>query len=193
MKTISIRGIIVDAWYDHAYFEPEIAAGVITPSSRFVRELREALAADAAEPVEIEINSTGGDVFAGGEMLAAIQDAGERVARVTVGGIAASMAANIALMAARPLAVHTNSLIYFHSATSILWGGPGAHADEAELLDRVNAPMIARLKAAGVPAARVDRGFEDGRNMVLGADECAEYLGAEIIGATAAAPAKPGA
>lgn len=191
-KTIKILGTIVDAWFDHDYFAEEIETGILTPSSRFVRELKAALEADA-DPVEIYINSVGGDVFAGAEMLAAIQDAGERVERVTVGGLAASMAANIALMAARPLAVHTNSLLYFHSAVSDVWGGPGAHADEAEMLDKINAPMIAKLKAVGVPAARVNEGFKDGRNMVLGADECAEFLGASIIGETAAAPEKPNA
>lgn len=61
------------------------------------------------------------------------------------------------------------------------------------MLDRINAPMIAKLKAAGVPASRVNEGFKDGRNMVLGADECAEFLGASIIGGTAAAPKKPNA
>lgn len=190
--TIKILGTIVDAWFDHDYFAAEIGAGIITPSSRFIRDLRAALDEDE-EPVEIYINSTGGDVFAGSEMLAAIQDAGDRVERVTVGGLAASMAANIAIMSGRPLSVHTNSLLYFHSATSIIWGGPGAHEDEAEMLDRINAPMIAKLKEVGVPAARVNEGFEEGRNMVLGADECAQYLGADIIGATAAAPAKPDA
>lgn len=187
---IQIRGTIVDAWFDHEFFAAEIAAGVITPVSRFVAQLRDALAA-SDEPVEILINSTGGDVFAGGEMLAAIQDAGERVERVVVGGLAASMAANIALMSGRPLAVHTNSLLYFHSATSELWGGPGAHADEAALLDRVNAPMIARLIAAGLPEERVREGFADGRSLVLGAEEAQRVLGAEIIGSEAAAPAKP--
>lgn len=179
----------MDAWFDHAFFAAEIQNGILTPVSRFRADLDAALAEDDG-PVEIEINSTGGDVFAGGEMLAAIQDAGDRVSRVVVGGLAASMAANIALMSGRPLAVHTNSLLYFHSASSDVWGGPGAHADEAEMLNRINGPEIAALKARGVPADRVDEGFRDGRNLVLDASEAAHYLGAEIIGATAEAPAK---
>ena len=188
MKTVSIRGTIVDAWFDHDFFAAEIEAGVLTPSSRFVREFRSAL--ESGEDVAIEINSPGGDVFAGGEMLAAIQDAGERVAHISVGGLAASMAANIALMARRPLRVHTNSLLYFHSATSDVWGGPGAHSDEAALLEKVNAPMMNELVARGVDEERVLAGFEDGRNLVLDADEAREYLGAEIVGGAADLPAK---
>ena len=188
MKTVQIHGTIVDAWFDHPFFAADIEAGVITPVSRFRAALADALAADG-EPVEIEINSPGGDVFAGSEMIAAIQDAGERIERVVVGGLAASMAANIAIMAGRPIAVHTNSLLFFHSATSEIWGGPGAHADEAALLDTVNAPMVVRLIEAGVDEARVREGFADGRNLVLGAEEAQRYLGAEIIGAEAAAPA----
>lgn len=188
MTTIQIRGTIVDAWFDHPFFAADIEAGVITPVSRFRAALADALAADG-ETVEIEINSPGGDVFAGTEMLAAIQDAGERVERIVVGGLAASMAANIAIMARRPLAVHTNSLLYFHSASSIVWGGPGAHADEAELLDKINAPMIERLVAAGFDEARVREGFAEGRNFVIDATEAGEVLRAEVIGAEAAAPA----
>lgn len=188
MTTIQIRGTIVDAWFDHPFFAADVEAGVITPVSRFRAALADALAADG-ETVEIEINSPGGDVFAGTEMLAAIQDAGERVERIVVGGLAASMAANIAIMARRPLAVHTNSLLYFHSASSIVWGGPGAHADEAELLDKINAPMIERLVAAGFDEARVREGFADGRNFVIDATEAGEVLRAEVIGAEAAAPA----
>lgn len=191
MKRVSIRGTIVDAWFDAPFFAAEIEAGIITPVTRFRAALEEALAAEDPEGVEIEINSVGGDVFAGGEMLAAMQDAGDKIARVTVGGIAASMAANIAIMAARPLAVHSNSLLFFHSATSEIWGGPGAHEDEAAMLEKINAPMIARLIAAGVDEERVRTGFSDGRSMVLGAEEAARYLGAEIIGGDAPAPKKP--
>lgn len=188
MTTIEIRGTIVDAWFDADFFRPEIESGLITPSSRFRAALADALAVEG-ETVEILINSNGGDVFAGSEMLAAIQDAGERVERIVVGGLAASMAANIALMSGRPLAVHTNSLLYFHSAASALFGGPGAHADEAEMLETINAPMIAKLVAAGFDADRVREGFEDGRNFVVGAQEAGEKLRAEVIGAEAAAPA----
>lgn len=189
---IHIRGTIVDAWFDAPFFNAEIEAGILTPSTRFVRELRAAVDADG-DPIEIHVNSVGGDVFAGGEMLAAIQDSGARIARIVVGGIAASMAANIALMAGRPLAVHTNSILFFHSATSSIWGGPGAHSDEADLLAKINAPMIARLKEAGVDAERVDAGFSDGRNLSFDAEECRQYLGAEIIGQPADAPARPDA
>ena len=189
-KKVQIRGAIVDAWFDHAFFADEINNGILTPVTRFRADLADALKEDGDE-AEIEINSTGGDVFAGAEMLAAIQDAGERVSRVVVGGLAASMAANIALMAGRPLAVHTNSLLYFHSATSETWGGPGAHADEAAMLSKINSPMMDSLVAHGVPEDRVLEGFEDGRNLVLDAHDAARYLGAEIIGAEAAAPAKP--
>ena len=192
MKAVNISGTIVDAWFDNEYFSAELDAGVITPVSRFTSALRAALE-ESADPVEIVINSTGGDVYAGLEMLAAIQDAGDRIARVTIGGLAASMAANIAIMARRPLAVHSNSLIYFHSATSDLWGGPGALRDEAELLDRVNGPEIARLIEAGIDETRVKEGFKDGRNLVVDADEARQYFDAEIIGADAPAPVKPDA
>ncbi|MBQ6103385.1 MAG: Clp protease ClpP, partial [Kiritimatiellae bacterium] len=182
MKRIEIQGAIVPPEFD-LFLLP---AGLATTSSSFTRSLREAEA--AGEEIEVWINSPGGDVDAGNEMLAAFQSF-KGYKCVTVGGLAASMAANFVLQCGARVEVHENTRIMFHSAYADTCGGAGSLRDVADALDRINAPMIARLKELGVPAERVDEGFAEGRAFWLDAQEAVKYgIAAKIV--KGAAPVK---
>lgn len=186
-RTIRISGIIVGVLYDsEAWYGSAIAAGRITPCSRFRRALDEA--ADAGDEVEVEVNSYGGDVFAGNDMIAAFQAFKGRKS-VTVGGLAASMAANFVLQCGAPVTVHANSILLFHSAYSDTVGGAEAHRDSAALIDQINSPVAKALKAKGVPAGIVDAAFAEGRQLTLTGEDAKRYgLAETLVGGTAAKP-----
>ena len=184
---VEIRGIIVSAWYDDEWFTDLVTKGCITPESSVRKRL-----SGASGDVDIYINSTGGSVFPGCEMINAINEAAARGCKIniTVGAMAASMAANIALLAkAQSVKCHANTKFMFHGAMSITDGGKGAHEDGAELLGKINGDIIAALKAKG--ATDCEAWFEEGRMKWLTAGE-AKQMGIvdEIIGQSDSAPAK---
>ena len=171
MKRIDIQGVIVPAI--PADLAELFGAGeLFSPSNLFTKALREA--EEAGEDVEVWINSPGGDVDAGNEMLAAFQSF-KGYKCVTVGGLAASMAAYFALQCGARVECHENSRFMFHSAATFADGGSGALRDAAAAIDRVNAPVMARLKELGVPAETVDEGFAEGRAFYLSAAEALKY------------------
>lgn len=167
---IKVNGIIVGSDCDIDALEPFIQKGCFTPLSRFAKALEDA----NGEDVEIWLNSPGGDVSAGNEMLALLQSyTGKKT--LILGGFVGSMAANIALLSGCRVHAHEQTLLMFHSARAVVEGGPGALRDEAAAVERINGPLMERLKALGVPAARVDEGFAEGRELVMGAKEALEY------------------
>jgi len=172
LRKISISGAIVDSAWDEPLLASYIDRGVLTPLSRVSAAIKEA--AEAGDGIEVHVNSIGGDVLAGNQMLAEIQDfKGSK--KIVLGGMAASMAANLVLLAGCRVEAHENSILLFHSARSEVEGAPDALRDEAKLLDSINAPMIARLKALGVPPDAVDDGFKAGRQFSLSAEEALSY------------------
>ena len=190
MNRIEIRGVIVSSDFDAPYFSGHIDRGVITPESR----ARLALAAmRQGDDVEIYINSPGGFVFAGNEILNAINDAAARGVKVTltVGAYAASIAAAI-IAQARGVTVraHRNSKLMFHGAYSITVGGEQIHRDEAELLARINADIKQALVARGADAAKIADWFAEGREGWINAAEAVEIgLVHEIVDADDELPA----
>jgi ATP-dependent protease ClpP protease subunit len=191
MTKLQIRGIILDASWDTEnngnWLDNMIKRGVLTPESRVRMALDKAEA--AGDDVEIEICSPGGSVFAGIELANHIAHYPHGLS-IRVGAFAASAAALIVLEAARAgrkVAAYRNSILLYHGAWSVTEGGRDAHADTTKLLDQINAPMIDALKAFGVPANRVERGFEEGRQLTMTAAEAAEFgIVGEIIGEDAA-------
>ena len=172
LRKISISGAIVDSAWDEPLLASYIDRGVLTPLSRVSAAFKEA--AEAGDGIEVHVNSIGGDVLAGNQMLAEIQDF-KGTKKIVLGGMAASMAANLVLLAGCRVEAHENSILLFHSARSEVEGAPDALRDEAKLLDSINAPMIARLKALGVPSETVDEGFKAGRQFSLSAEEALSY------------------
>ena len=184
---VKIQGTIVSPDYDDGFFESWIDNGVITPSSRVVGSIE-----NATEPIDLYINSYGGDVFAGGEMMIALlkASAAGKLASVEVGTIAASMAANIvAALRANgvPVTANANSELMFHGCYTETIGGAQHHEDVAESLRNVNESVIANLNRIGITECRA--WFAEGREKWIGAEDgLAMGLFSEINGTEAEAP-----
>ena len=184
---VKIQGTIVSPDYDDGFFESWIDKGVITPSSRVVASIE-----NAKEPIDLYINSYGGDVFAGGEMMIALLKASAtgKLASVEVGTIAASMAANIvAALRANgvPVTANANSELLFHGCYTETVGGAQHHEDVAESLRNVNESVIANLNRIGITVCRA--WFAEGREKWIGAEDgLAMGLFSEINGTEAEAP-----
>ena len=184
---VKIQGTIVSPDYDDGFFESWIDKGIITPSSRVVGSIE-----NATEPIDLYINSYGGDVFAGGEMMIALlkASAAGKLASVEVGTIAASMAANIvAALRANgvPVTANANSELLFHGCYTETVGGAQHHEDVAESLRNVNESVIANLNRIGITECRA--WFAEGREKWIGAEDgLAMGLFSEINGTEAEAP-----
>jgi ATP-dependent protease ClpP protease subunit len=139
MSRIEIRGIIVPSDYDGGWFAEYIERGVITPESKFRNDLK---AAPTNEPLAVYVNSPGGSVYAGNEMinsaLAWKRETGQNV-NVVLGAMAASMGAAFTIGVADSVTVHQNSLLMFHGAFGVQIGGSESMKDYAEVLDKINA------------------------------------------------------
>lgn len=169
MAKINILGTIVSADYDDDFFATWIDKGIITPSSRIVSALE-----SATEPIDLYINSYGGDVFAGGEMLIALQKcfAEGRLASVEVGSIAASMAANIVASlktCGARIVASSNSQLMFHGCYTSTIGGAQHHEDVAESLRNINESVIKSLNKIGITDCRA--WFAEGREKWISADD----------------------
>ena len=184
---VKIQGTIVSPDYDDGFFESWIDKGIITPSSRVVGSIE-----NTTEPIDLYINSYGGDVFAGGEMMIALlkASAAGKLASVEVGTIAASMAANIvAALRANgvPVTANANSELMFHGCYTETVGGAQHHEDVAESLRNVNESVIANLNRIGITECRA--WFAEGREKWIGAEDgLAMGLFSEINGTEAEAP-----
>jgi ATP-dependent protease ClpP protease subunit len=171
---IEIRGIIVGAEYDASWAEPYISRGVITPESR----VRKALAAAQGQDVELYINSYGGSVFDGNEMLNMLKlhRASGSGLEIIVGALAASMAAVITVCSGAKVKCFKNTKLMFHGATTETYAGKQAHLDSAALLGKINSDCMQALTGKfGVPKATVDSWYAEGRMGWLTADEAKNY------------------
>lgn len=183
MKTISIKGEIVSAAYDCDFFAGFIDNGVICPSSRAVKALAET---DKDEDVTVFVDTPGGDVFAGDEIvIAARTRCLEKPLTVEIGSEACSMGANLvaALKAAGARVVaHPNSKVMFHSAACACAGGAELLKDRAALVEKINGAVAAELEKLGVKDTA--EWFAEGREKWLGADDLLSLgLADEILGA----------
>lgn len=197
MKRLEIRGIIVPSQYDDPWFEDYIARGIITPESRFRKALADIGDEDA---VEVYINSPGGSVFAGNEMINTLQewrrarsDARQkpRQVNITIGSLAASMGAALAISAGDTCRMHRNGKLMFHSAWTQSEGGPDALRDDAQLLDKINKDLKGILVSRfSCNPDEVETWFAEGRAGWLSADDAkARGIVSEIIGEDAPAGA----
>jgi len=178
-KRIELRGVILDASFDFDWLDKYVEKGIFTPESRIRSQLK--AAAEAGDDVELYISSQGGSVVAGNEIIAAFADYPHGKS-ITVGALAASMAANIALQAGVPVRAHNNTLFLFHGAWGVTIGGRDAHGDSAKMLDQINEPIRAALAAKGVPADVIEAGFGEGRELTMTAAEAKEWgIVSEII------------
>lgn len=186
---VKISGVIVSADYDTEWAASYIDKGCITPSNRVVSAID-----GATDPVDVVIDSYGGDVFAAGEMQIALIKgiAAGRVKSVTVGSKAASAAANMVAAvraAGADVRAFSNSLIMYHSCYTCAQGGADAHRDTAEALDGINAAVIGNLEKCGIKDCA--EWFAEGREkwitaeealdmgLITAIDDCGEIIQAE--------------
>jgi ATP-dependent protease ClpP protease subunit len=175
MKRIELRGVIVPSGYDVEWMQQYIDKGIITPESKF----RAQLAGAAGDDIEIYINSPGGSVFAGNECINAIQQhkaQHQKAVHVTIGAMAASMAAVLAVNVADKLSMFRNSKLMFHGAWTETVGGEEAHKDTADLLEKMNADIKAVLLGRyNIAPELVDEWFAEGRAGWVTAEQAKEF------------------
>lgn len=184
MNRLEVRGVIVPSSYDSEWANEYITKGIMIPESRFRDILSKC---SKTEALELYINSPGGSVFSGNEMINAvnawIKETGQPV-EITVGAMAASMAAAMVINTnAAKVRVHKNSKLMFHGAWTNTEGGSQAHKDEAELLDKINndikTTLVSRYKLS---PEKVDEWFAEGRAGWLAATDAKDAgIASEII------------
>ena len=175
MSKIDVRGIIVPSMFDLDFFQDYIEKGIIMPESSFRNALKEA---DKTEKLSLYINSPGGSVIAGNEIINAINEwaaeTGQAV-EITVGSLAASMAANILVAVRAKVSAHKNAKIMFHGVTTEMWGGVEAMQDEVDLMQKMNADIqTALLGKTSLAPETVAVWFKEGREGWLGSAEALE-------------------
>lgn len=175
MSKINIRGVIVPSGYDAEWAASYIEKGMFTPESVVRSQIS---AADKEKPLKLYINSPGGSVFAGNEMINAInewaQESGQNV-EITVGAMAASMAAGIIVSVPATVSAHKNSKIMFHGAWGGNVGGSESMADAADLLDQINGDIKAALVSrTSLSAEEIDEWFAEGREGWLNTERALE-------------------
>lgn len=119
-------------------------------------EFRQALAR-CAGPMNVLINSPGGDTFAGADMYTALREYSAQRGRVTcyVTGIAAS-AASLVAMAGDEIVISDVGMMMIHDPWTLAVGNAGELRELADVLDTVrDAVAAAYVKRTGLSAQRV--------------------------------------
>jgi ATP-dependent protease ClpP protease subunit len=101
--------------------------------------VKQFLAANAGAPVEMDLNSPGGSVFAGIEMANAIRDHGDVTINITA--LAAS-AATLLLAAAKQVIAKPGIMVMTHAASAMTLGNSDAHRATAAILDKINGEVV---------------------------------------------------
>jgi ATP-dependent Clp endopeptidase proteolytic subunit ClpP len=109
----------------------------------FISELQ--AKAGSAASINLSINSPGGSVFDGFAIYNALRATNKPV-NVTIMGIAASMASVIA-MAGTTISMPANSMIMVHNSISGVYGDAADLRDQAEILDKIDASIVAIYSA----------------------------------------------
>lgn len=106
------------------------------------------------EPLEVEINSPGGDVFSGSEIYTALKSyAGTVTTRIV--GVAAS-AASVAAMGGHSVMISPTAQIMIHNATNWSHGDHRDHQQSADMIKSTNKSIAnAYILKTGLPEADV--------------------------------------
>jgi ATP-dependent protease ClpP protease subunit len=128
---IGIRGTIVpndDKWIYEWY-------GMEATSPKDVTDILDKL---NGEPVDVEINSVGGDVYSGSEIYTALKSYSQKAAvNVQIVGVAAS-AASVIAMAGTKVSISPTSQIMIHNVQTIAMGDYRDMQHEADVLKGFN-------------------------------------------------------
>lgn len=106
-------------------------------AKNFLNDLR----AVASDTVDVEINSPGGDVFAGLAIYNGLRASGKTI-NVKVLGLAASAASLIA-MAGDSIEMPENSFMMVHNPWGFAMGGADEMRSTADVLDKIGASLVA--------------------------------------------------
>ena len=131
---IPIKGDVVDS--DTAAFYSYFSMQCVSP-----QEISDALQEADGDDVELDINSGGGDVFAGFEIYTTLRNYSGNVNAI-VSGLAASAASTIA-MAANNLKMSPVAQIMIHQAQSVLQGNTDDLTHEAGVLQGIDQSIAA--------------------------------------------------
>jgi ATP-dependent Clp protease, protease subunit len=141
-------------------------------------------------PLNVRINSPGGNVFDGIAIYNALKSRAAPVT-VTVDGIALSIASVVA-MAGKPIRMHKSAYMMLHDPSGMVVGGASEMRDMADTLDRL------RRTLAGIYAARTGKGADEMLRVMrdetwLTADEAKALRFADEVIPDAGAPQARGA
>lgn len=132
----------------------------------------------AAEDYSLDINSTGGDVFAGLTIVNAIQNS-EHKATANVHVMAASIAAIIAL-ACDEVVVDENSVVMLHNCWTVADGNKEELQNAVEAMKRIDAIQRNILSAHCRDIDKVSAAMDAG-DFWMTADEAAEYFDNVVV------------
>lgn len=134
---INVKGVIVpndDKWvYD--YFGME---------STSPKEVQDALDKAMGQVVDVEINSGGGDIFAGSEIYTALRNYAGKVA-IRIVGLAASSASVIAMAGTSEMS--PTSMLMVHNVSSYAAGDYHDMDKQSEVLQKANQSIAAAYSA----------------------------------------------
>lgn len=188
---INVYGVIMSSEWDdmRAWYSPF--------SATFPVQIAEALAeADPAHDLELHIDSPGGYVTGGKSMITLIQEWCElnnRKCNVTVGGMAASMAAVMMIAFNGTVTVRDCSTVMFHAAKTSMWDDVTAEelrdaASELDLYNRYITKMIARR--TGMTEEAAAELIAGRKESFFGAEELIEAKLADAVIGAPEAPVK---
>lgn len=143
MAKVQIKGVIVandDLWI-YEWFEMEATSP---------NKVAEEISAANGEPLEVYINSPGGDVFAGSEIYTLLKEyKGDTTGKIV--GIAAS-AASVAAMGIKNLLIAPTAQIMIHNVSSMAAGDYRTMQHESEVLKNWNTSIAnAYALKSGMP------------------------------------------
>ncbi|MEJ8821439.1 head maturation protease, ClpP-related [Variovorax humicola] len=115
---------------------------------------RTALDAVKGSTLTVEINSPGGDVFAGLAIYNMLKGSG-KIINVNVAGIAAS-AASVIAMAGTTISMPSNSFMMIHNPITGVYGNAADLRESADVLDKIGAALLAiYVSRTGMPADKM--------------------------------------
>ena len=132
----------------------------------------------AAEDYSLDINSPGGDVFAGLTIVNAIQNSGHK-ATANVHVMAASIAAIIAL-ACDEVVVDENSVVMLHNCWTVADGNKEELQNAVEAMKRIDAIQRNILAAHCRDIDKISAAMDAG-DFWMTADEAAEYFDNVVV------------
>lgn len=106
-------------------------------AKNFLNDLRAVKASD----VDVEINSPGGDVFAGIAIYNGMRQSGKKI-NVKIMGVAAS-AASLVAMAGDTIDMPENTFMMVHNPWSFAMGSAEDMRDTADMLDKIGSSLVA--------------------------------------------------